>query len=180
MTRQCGECTLCCKLLPVDEGFRHPGIAVLIKKAGERCPHQRFGKGCAIYATRPLACRFWNCRWLVNADTTDLSRPDRSHCVIDIMPDVIRLTYPDLPQRDIEVVQIWIDPAYPDAWRTPEMMAFIERRAKEGRATLVRYNQTDAIAVFAPSLSDDGKWHEEGSNNNNQELLAERKRRYGY
>jgi len=47
------------------------------------------GKGCAIYAKRPMSCALWNCRWLVNDDTAELSRPDRSPYVIDIMPDYV-------------------------------------------------------------------------------------------
>ena len=70
--RMCGTCSLCCKLLPVRE---------LNKAAGERCRHQKFA----------IVCAGWNCRWLVNDDTADLSRPDRSHYVIDSMPDSIRL-----------------------------------------------------------------------------------------
>ena len=41
MTRHCGGCTLCCKLIPVEE---------LNKPAGARCKHVRTGKGCSIYA----------------------------------------------------------------------------------------------------------------------------------
>ena len=38
--RQCGECTLCCKLLPVPP---------LNKLAGQKCKHQRFPHhGCAV------------------------------------------------------------------------------------------------------------------------------------
>src|SRR5262252_6697934 len=51
-TRSCGECTLCCRLLPVDDyvaidGRELPGA--LHKPAGERCPHQRHN-GCPIDA----------------------------------------------------------------------------------------------------------------------------------
>ena len=42
MTRQCGSCTLCCKLIPVEE---------LHKAAGQRCQHVRAGKGCSINST---------------------------------------------------------------------------------------------------------------------------------
>ena len=38
--RRCGDCQLCCKLLPVRE---------LSKGASERCRHQRVGKGCTVY-----------------------------------------------------------------------------------------------------------------------------------
>src|SRR5262245_37028912 len=91
-TRHCGECTLCCKLLPVHGGPLINGIRMpsdLDKPAGERCKYQRHGKGCTVYKSykMPTCCRVWNCRWLVNDDTQDQSRPDRSHLVIDIVPD---------------------------------------------------------------------------------------------
>lgn len=114
MTRECGGCTLCCKLLPMQAGanerLRDGGqtIATAIalglltardaantvpdfdKPAGKRCPHQRHHKGCAIYARRPFGCRFWNCRWLAEDDTAELLRPDRAHYVIDVSPDFVR------------------------------------------------------------------------------------------
>lgn len=66
MPRQCGDCQLCCKLLPVQS---------LGKEAGQRCKHQRHSKGCAVYAQLERVspeCRLWNCRWLVENDTADL------------------------------------------------------------------------------------------------------------
>ena len=38
--RQCGDCQLCCKLLPVKS---------LAKLAGDRCSHQKHHKGCDVY-----------------------------------------------------------------------------------------------------------------------------------
>src|SRR5262245_54343180 len=61
--RRCGDCTLCCKLLPVRE---------LHKKGGERCQHQKAGKGCGVYnkPAMPPSCGLWSCRWLVQPDET--------------------------------------------------------------------------------------------------------------
>jgi hypothetical protein len=152
--RACGDCQLCCKLVPVRE---------LDKGAGQRCRHQRVHKGCAVYHKRgmPRACAVWNCRWLVDNDTADLSRPDRSHCVIDIMPDFVTMRQNDTGEKQhIEAVQIWVDPGYPDAWREPSIKAYIERRAREGAMSLIRYDNESALAVFAPPLNADGHWHE--------------------
>lgn len=82
-SRACGDCQLCCKLVPVPE---------LGKKASHRCKHQKFGVGCAIYRKRPFSCAMWNCRWLTDPETNELRRPDRSHYVIDAMPDFVTLT----------------------------------------------------------------------------------------
>ncbi len=151
MTRKCGECTLCCKLISVRE---------LGKPGGQRCDHQRHGKGCAIYAGRPPSCRFWNCRWLVEDDTADLSRPDRSHYVIDIMPDFITAVPHDgSPSVPVQVVQVWVDPKYPDAHRDPALRAFLARRGEENIAAIIRYNETDGF-VLAPPAMNHGEWRE--------------------
>lgn len=152
MTRTCGECTLCCKLISVVE---------LDKDAGQRCEHQRMGKGCAIYERRPMSCRFWNCRWLVEDDTADLSRPDRSHYVVDIMPDFVTAVPHDGGEKvNVQVVQVWVDPKYPDAHRDPALRAFLARRGEENIAAIIRYNGTEGFVLAPPAMSGDGEWHE--------------------
>jgi hypothetical protein len=152
--RQCGDCHLCCKLLPVR---------TLGKGPNERCKHQRH-KGCAVYAQLGVVspeCRLWNCRWLVNDDTAELSRPDRSHYVLDLTPDFVTMRDNATGEgKHIEVVQIWVDPKYPDAHRDPALRAYLERRAENGVAGLVRWDNTEALAIFPPALSADRQWHE--------------------
>jgi Fe-S-cluster containining protein len=53
--KQCGTCTLCCKLL---------AIPVLVKPGGEWCRHCLPGHGCSIYDQRPEVCRTFACQWL--------------------------------------------------------------------------------------------------------------------
>lgn len=129
------------------------------KPAGVRCPHQKFGVGCAIYAKRPYCCELWTCRWLVNNDTAKLPRPDRAHFVIDVLPDVITAR-DDASGVEIslQVVQVWCDPNHPNAWRTPEMRDYIQRRAAEGIAILIRYDARNSLIVVAPPISD--AWYE--------------------
>jgi len=166
LMRQCGGCTLCCKLLPVHDGVlvngkRMPGN--LDKLAGERCPHQRTGKGCAIYhsSRMPACCTMWNCRWLVNDDTADLSRPDRSHYVIDIMPDYVTVVDNETGARHkVEVIQIWCDPKYPYAHRDPHLRAYLARRGEEGKMALVRYDSSRAVHIMPPAMTLDGKFQE--------------------
>lgn len=150
--RQCGSCQLCCKLLPVVE---------LNKRAGEPCRHQRHHKGCAIYERRPPSCALWNCRWLVNDDTDRLSRPDRSRYVIDLMPDFVEIQDNETGEKQsVEVVQIWVDPQQREAWRDPELLNYIERRAREGKLALIRWSHRDGMTVIAPPLASDHQWHE--------------------
>lgn len=149
--RKCGECTLCCKLVAVRE---------LGKEAGQRCEHQRMGKGCAIYDRRPPSCVYWNCRWLVEDDTADLSRPDRSHYVVDVMPDFITAVPDDGGEKiPVQVVQVWVDPKYPDAHRDPALRAYLARRGEENIAAIIRFNATDAF-VLAPPAMNNGEWLE--------------------
>lgn len=152
--RRCGDCQLCCRLLAVPP---------LGKLAGQRCQHQKFKTGCKVYGTSsmPPECSIWNCRWIVNDDMQDQARPDRSHVVVDIMPDYVTAqNLDDGTEFQIEVVQVWVDPKHPDAHQAPALRAYLDRRGKEGKAAIIRFNAKDAIILFPPSLSPDGEWHE--------------------
>ena len=164
LTRQCGDCQLCCKLLPMHarDQRNRAGRVVVEKEAGERCPHQRYHVGCTVYEHRPWACEMWNCRWLVNDDTADLPRPDRCHYVIDIMPDIIRMVPNDgSPPSEVLCVVVWVDPGYRDAHRDPALRRYLARRAKaDGMPAIIRWSEQDGMVLFAPSLSENGKWNE--------------------
>jgi hypothetical protein len=179
MTRRCGDCQLCCKLLPLRErdsaatvrAMKAAGLALpsafagmvpdFDKPANTRCQHQRHGKGCAIYPRRPLACQLWSCRWLNEADTADQHRPDHSHVVIDVVPDYVTLRNNQTGEAHrTEVIQIWVDPAYPDAHRAPAIRAYIDRQAEHGPLALIRNGSHDAFLLVAPSAAPDGAWHE--------------------
>jgi Fe-S-cluster containining protein len=73
-TRTCGECSLCCTILRVDE---------LAKPAGRDCVHQRGDQGCSIHATRPPICRAYRCLWL-QGGLEDDERPDRTGGIVDL------------------------------------------------------------------------------------------------
>jgi len=101
----------------------------------------------------PPECKLWNCRWLVNDDTAALSRPDRAHYVIDIMPDYITLEDNETKTRQaVEVVQIWVDPAHPNAHRDPALRAYLLRRGERGIAALLRFEDKRAIMLFPPNM----------------------------
>lgn len=146
--RQCGDCQLCCKLVPVKP---------LDKGANQRCRHQKAHKGCMIYAERPIECRLWSCAWLTGPDTENLSRPDRSHYCIDPMPDFVSVTSGDR-QWNQKVIQVWCDPRYPDAWRDPALLKFIELYGKGGFGAIVRFSNHDAVIAFPPTLTGYPDW----------------------
>lgn len=168
--RRCGECTLCCKLVPIERED-HPeerwptAIAALgirdavpefNKPAGQRCQFQR-RTGCQIYKRRPFSCQIWTCRWLANTDTADLSRPDRSHYVLDINPYKIVVTLASGATVPVETVQVWVDPDYPDAHKDPALRAYLDRQNLPG---LVRYSSAADFILSPPSRSDNGTWQE--------------------
>ena len=154
--RQCGDCQLCCKLLPVRS---------LDKPAHTRCRHQQHHKGCAVYAQLfriAPECKLWSCRWLLHDDTGDLSRPDRSHYVIDVMPDFIRAEDEDGTVVEVPVVQVWVDPDYPHAHRDPALRAWLDKHAA---VALIRYGSGDGFCLFPPSRMKSREWMEKGSIN---------------
>lgn len=182
--RRCGDCQLCCKLLPMQASARHKahrtvatmveaGVASLSdfagmieefeKPAGARCPHQRHGKGCSVYAKRPFGCRTWNCRWVQKDDTADLPRPDRCHYVIDSLPDFVTAVDNTTGKHTrVPVIQVWVDPDYPDAHRDPKLRAFLARAAEQPPHPLamIRLSPSRAFTLWPPFLSQTGEWHE--------------------
>jgi len=149
--RVCGDCQLCCKLLP---------IPTLAKPANQRCRYQRHHKGCIVYARRPLDCRAFGCRWLIDDTTKSLPRPDRAHYVIDPNPDYVTTGGDQAGQR-IVVIQIWCDPAFPHAHRAPELRAWLEQQAEQfSCAAIVRYDHRRALTLIPPSMMVDHEWHE--------------------
>lgn len=143
--RKCGDCTLCCKLIPVE---------TIRKPAGHKCQHQSF-KGCKIYTRRPLDCRVWSCAWLSEKSAAELRRPDRSHYVIDVMTDTL---YVD--REPVEALQVWVDPAYPDAHTDPPLRRFIDAQKMPA---IIRYSASKALAIFPPSITEDHQWHDKVS-----------------
>jgi hypothetical protein len=163
-TRRCGGCQECCRLLPTME---------IAKPALQRCPHQKHGTGCAIYARRPMSCQLWSCRWLVDSSTGDLPRPDRSHLVVDLIPDFITITHHDgSPPDHMEVIQVWIDPAHKLAHRAPAFRRWLDQ---QGKPALIRYSPRDGFVLFPPSTNTGGQWVEEMSGITGREHSLEEK-----
>jgi hypothetical protein len=108
--RQCGGCTLCCKVLGIEE---------LAKPAGAWCPHCTPGRGCGIYDRRPGECRTFSCSWLLDSSFPESWRPDRSKLVF----------YPDQGTRNIAV---HVDPGTPDAWRREPYNSWLRNKAAQG------------------------------------------------
>ncbi|RTM05672.1 MAG: hypothetical protein EKK31_15020 [Hyphomicrobiales bacterium] len=50
--RKCGTCTLCCKVMGIEE---------IAKPQGVWCPECQIGRGCKIYEKRPAECQAFYC-----------------------------------------------------------------------------------------------------------------------
>lgn len=77
MSRACRQCSACCTTHAVPE---------IGKAEGARCPSVRPGwRPCAVYETRPQACRDFACLWLTTAGApfADSDRPDLLGVVFD-------------------------------------------------------------------------------------------------
>jgi hypothetical protein len=79
--------------------------------------------------------------------------------VLDILPDFVTIVT-DGEETNIQIVQIWVDPDYPDAHRDPALRRWLERRAKQNILGLVRYSEYSALCLLPPSWNVKGEWVE--------------------
>jgi hypothetical protein len=111
MTRECGRCSMCCKLLHIEE---------LNKAPGKWCKHARPGKGCAIYAQRPQVCEAYSCQWLRDPAMGDHWFPATSRMVVNL----------EQGADGKPIVIVTVDPGYAGQWRKAPYYAELKERAK--------------------------------------------------
>jgi len=108
--RTCGDCTLCCKVMAIEE---------LAKPASHWCLHCKPGRGCTVYADRPAECENFNCLWLVNDVLDERWKPNKSKLVLTTSEDGI---------------EIRCDPGFLDAWRKEPYHSQIRSWAMSGES----------------------------------------------
>jgi len=130
LDRNCGGCTMCCKLLRVEE-LGTPPLSW--------CPHCVATSGCGIYADRPTECRQFYCEYLLDGALGEHWKPSRCKMVV-VMEDYAN-----------ELV-IHTDPARPHAWRREPYYSDIRRwaRAAAGKGVQVVVWEDDCKLVIAP------------------------------
>ncbi len=122
----CGSCTLCCRLLAVEE---------INKPQGHACTHiDKHCGGCRIYAERPGACRSFECLWLQSQARPGQQmplelRPDRSHVVFAMDAMVVPATEIDDERRELFLL---VDPDHPRAWQAHLPRSAIRTFLKRG------------------------------------------------
>ena len=108
--RRCGDCTLCCKVMAIEE---------LKKPVNSWCPHCKHGLGCAIYANRPTECASFSCLWLINDLLDEQWKPNKSKFVLTTSEDGI---------------EVRCDPGFPNAWRKEHYASAIREWAISGES----------------------------------------------
>jgi len=93
--RECGTCTLCCKVAAVEE---------VDKPNGVWCSHCVPGKRCTVYDRRPPSCRSFYCQWMVEKGLGPEWKPERAKFALVRTEGGRRLT-------------ALVDPGFPSAWR---------------------------------------------------------------
>ena len=108
--RECGTCTLCCKVAAVEE-FDKPN--------GVWCSHCVSGKRCTTYDTRPSSCRDFYCQWRVEQRLGAEWKPDRAKFAL-------------IKTMGGQRVTALVDPGYPTAWRRSPYYETFKQWAVQG------------------------------------------------
>lgn len=108
--RSCGACSLCCKVVGVEE---------LNKPIGGWCPHCHRQNGCGIYETRPPSCRMFVCQWMLAADLGPEWKPDRAKFAM-------------LKSAGGRHLTVFADPGNPSAWRRSPYYENLRHWAAQG------------------------------------------------
>lgn len=124
-TNPCGSCSMCCKLLPIEEPD-------LVKPRDIWCGHHSKGHGCAIYNDRPEACRGFECHWL-QAVKEGMSPSETS-----LRPDKCKVLIRSSRHEDGRpALQLIVDPGYPAAHESSVLMKFIRLAHSNGTVVIV-------------------------------------------
>ena len=126
--RQCGDCSLCCKVLAIPE---------LDKPKDQWCPNFAAGMGCTVYETRPPSCRDFACQWLSDPSMGPEWKPSVCKLVLDTKPGML---------------VVHSDPAVSKPWRVEPYHSVLKRLAAQGltRTTLVMVMERRRSIVLLP------------------------------
>jgi hypothetical protein len=135
-------CHKCCDILDI-EGFDKPALT--------RCPHTLLGQGCAIYETRPVACRTFECTWLAsqrgqgpNGEAWDRMPPE-------MRPDRCGVLFAPVDrEKPDKRIHVHVDRHRPDAWQRRDVKTWIERIVGRG-ITVILYVGTKHTVLRAGS-----------------------------
>jgi len=142
--RECGSCSLCCKVYAISE---------LEKPAGIWCSHCKPGRGCAVHDALPTQCIEFNCLWRTEASIGPDWKPDRSKMVVTISPVN-------------GYINVQVDGSAPQAWRKQphygQLHQWARNNLQKGIYVLVFINDNatlimpDQEILLGPMLPTDG------------------------
>jgi hypothetical protein len=127
--RECGDCSLCCKLLGIEE---------LGKPQGQWCPHCVKPNGCAIYDQRPQECRDFSCGWLESSSLGPEWQPSRCKIVLYVSEDGARM----IAQVDLGTPNAWREEPY---YR--QLKAWARQWIKTGPNVVVRIGSRVVVVL---------------------------------
>ena len=136
--RTCGDCSLCCKVMKVDEFDKPPGVW---------CRHCAPGRGgCTIHESRPSVCRNYYCGWLMSASLGPEWQPSVCKMLINFETDQLR-------------VSVHVDPGHPTAWRREPYYSQFKQwsRQFEGKKVIVVFVKRRANLVLPDKDMDLGE-----------------------
>lgn len=120
----CGDCTLCCKLLPIND-------TALVKEHSVLC--SSCDKGCTIYEDRPESCVNFNCNFI--EDNLDISlRPDKTNIIFE---KIMTKIYMGL-----------IDPDFTNSWDNETTRKYIKELNEDGISVIMTSFKTGILEVF--------------------------------
>ncbi len=139
--RECGSCTMCCKVLAIPE---------MPKAAGVWCAKAVPGKGCGIYENRPQGCRTFYCHWMTNRNWGPEWKPERAKFVL----------HAGTGGAGGKLMILSVDPSFPNGWTKSPYFETIKSWAKDGaaerRLVLVQIGSRH-IAVLPDRIIEIGK-----------------------
>lgn len=126
--RECGSCTLCCKVMSVPE---------IGKAENAWCVHCLPSGGCKIYQDRPGECRTFNCGWLMDESLGEDWYPRKSKIVLTMQAGHIIAR---------------VDPATPAAWRKSPYFEDLNRIMRKNlpKGMLVYVAIADHLTLLLP------------------------------
>ena len=132
-SRTCFGCTLCCKLLSVEELDKPPMVA---------CTHCQASSGCRMYQERPTECRQFYCGYLLDPALDERWKPSRSKLIV---------AFDEYPYA----VAIHVDQASPGAWQKepfyPQIRRWALAAARRNAQVVVWQGDTKTIVSPEPT-----------------------------
>ena len=95
MSRACGSCSMCCKVLHIAE---------FAKPANQWCRHIAASGGCGIYESRYATCRGYRCSWLMDETLGPEWQPSRCKFIMHKVDGKLGLW-------------VNVDRSFPRAWK---------------------------------------------------------------